>query len=92
MIPFLSAADRGRSAPVRGIDEAGSRGEDVYKRQYLDMYEEWCKPEVRETKRVAIAYVSAYGYTKELAEHIAAGAREEGVDVQVFDLSLIHIW
>lgn len=54
--------------------------------KYLDMYEEWCKPEVRETKRVAIAYVSAYGYTKELAEHIAAGAREEGVDVQVFDL------
>ena len=38
------------------------------------------------TKRIAIAYVSAYGYTRMLAQAIAQGAGAEGCEVQMFDL------
>ena len=54
--------------------------------KYFDMYRAWCEPQTRETKTAAIAYVSAYGYTRQLAEAIAEGIREKGVDVQMFDL------
>ena len=54
--------------------------------KYFDMYRAWCEPQTRGTKTAAIAYVSAYGYTRQLAEAIAEGIREKGVDVQMFDL------
>ena len=41
---------------------------------------------MRETKRITIAYVSAYGYTRMLAQAIAQGAGAEGCEVQMFDL------
>lgn len=54
---------------------------------YIDMYKNWCKEEQSQEKSVAIVYVSAYGYTKSLAENIAKGIKEEGIaDVQLFDL------
>ena len=52
----------------------------------LDTYEDWCtvvNPNPRKT--VIIPYVSAYGYTKELAEQIASGIRDSGdVDVRAY--------
>ncbi|HJB39254.1 MAG TPA: FprA family A-type flavoprotein [Candidatus Ruthenibacterium avium] len=54
--------------------------------KYLDMYREWCAPQPKNGKDVVIAYVSAYGYTRSLAEAIAKGVQEAGVDVKVFDL------
>ena len=54
--------------------------------KYLDMYREWCAPQPKNGKEVVIAYVSAYGYTRSLAEAIAKGVQEAGVDVKVFDL------
>lgn len=54
----------------------------------LDTYEDWCtvvNPNPRKT--VIIPYVSAYGYTKELAEQIASGIRDSGdVDVRAYDM------
>ena len=54
--------------------------------KYLDMYREWCAPQPKNGKEVVIAYVSAYGYTRSLAEAIAKGVQEAGVNVKVFDL------
>ena len=56
------------------------------KKKYLDMYREWCAPQPKNGKDVVIAYVSAYGYTRSLAEAIAKGVQEAGVSVKVFDL------
>ena len=54
--------------------------------KYFDLYAQWCQVPVREPKRIAIAYVSAYGYTRMLAQAIAQGAGSEGCEVQLFDL------
>ena len=54
----------------------------------LDTYQDWCtvvNPNPRKT--VVIPYVSAYGYTGELAERIASGIRDSGdVDVRTYDM------
>lgn len=54
----------------------------------LRTYEEWCdvkNPNPRKT--VVIPYVSAYGYTKLLAEKIAEGIRDsQNVDVRCYDM------
>ena len=54
----------------------------------MNTYREWCtvvNPNPRKT--VIIPYVSAYGYTKSLAEKIAEGIRDSGdVDVRSYDL------
>ncbi len=54
----------------------------------LDTYEEWCtviNPNKRKT--VIIPYVSAYGYTKELAHKIAEGIADSGeIDVRTYDM------
>jgi flavorubredoxin len=43
-------------------------------------------------KRVLIAYVSAYGYTGQMAESIASGIRETGdIEVQVVDIENIQL-
>lgn len=54
--------------------------------KYLDMYREWCAPQAKNGKDVVIAYVSAYGYTRSLAEAIAKGVKKAGVEVKLFDL------
>ncbi|MDD4316456.1 MAG: FprA family A-type flavoprotein [Clostridia bacterium] len=53
---------------------------------YIDMYRKWCATPEKDGKTVAIAYVSAYGYTKSLAQKIAEGLKEKGVKVEMFDL------
>lgn len=54
----------------------------------MDTYEEWCtvvNPNPRKT--VIIPYVSAYGYTGQLAEKIAEGIKDSGdVDVRCYDM------
>lgn len=51
-------------------------------------YEEWCRvvnPNPKKT--VIIPYVSAYGYTKQLAEEITRGIKDSGdIDVRAYDL------
>lgn len=53
----------------------------------LNTYEEWCtvvNPNQRKT--VVMPYVSAYGYTGQLAEEIAKGIRDSGeIDVRLYD-------
>lgn len=54
----------------------------------LNTYQEWCTVvNPNKKKTVIIPYVSAYGYTKELAGAIAQGIEESGdVDVRCYDM------
>ncbi len=56
--------------------------------ELISAYKEWCAaPPARENKLVVIPYVSAYGYTAQLAEKISEGIRESGnVDVHMYDM------
>ncbi len=55
--------------------------------KYLDLYRNWATVQERSKPSVVICYVSAYGYTKKLAEQIASGAEASGdLDVLLFDL------
>ena len=49
-------------------------------------YNEWCEAPVKEKKNVVILYVTAYGYTGMLAEALAKGLRENGVDAELYDM------
>lgn len=55
--------------------------------ELLALYEEWGKVEKNEKPAVAMPYVSAYGYTEELAAKIAEGIRQAGdIEVTLYDL------
>lgn len=56
--------------------------------ELLKLYEKWCTVvNPNEGKTVVIPYVSAYGYTKELAEQIAKGIKDSGsVTVKSYDM------
>ena len=54
--------------------------------KYIDMYRTWAATEQKSTKSVIIAYVSAYGYTKQMALSIAAGIKTlDDIEVSLFD-------
>lgn len=61
--------------------------------KYVEQYEEWSKKSVNnnEDKYAVVAYVSAYGYTKMLAEAISEGIRATGVRVDCFDISEVEL-
>lgn len=56
-------------------------------KKYVDLSEkysvEYLAESESEKNRVLITYVSAYGYTGEMAKHIAAGVKEAGKDIEV---------
>lgn len=54
----------------------------------MNTYREWCTViNPNKKKTVVIPYVSAYGYTRTLAEKIADGIRDSGeVDVRLYDM------
>lgn len=54
----------------------------------LNTYEEWCTViNPNQKKTVVMPYVSAYGYTGQLAEEIAKGIRESGdIEVRTYDM------
>jgi len=54
--------------------------------EVISKYENWSKAGVKEGKNIVIAYVSAYGYTRALAEELAKGAREAGAQTHIYDI------
>lgn len=56
-------------------------------KKYVDLSEKYAQEYMAESEsdknRVLITYVSAYGYTGEMAKHIAAGVKEAGKDIEV---------
>ena len=56
--------------------------------ELLAIYAEWCKIPTNEKTTVVIPYVSAYGYTEQLAEKITEGILEAG-DIAVIRYDLV---
>lgn len=55
--------------------------------ELIELYKTWSKKETNPYKSVVIPYVSAYGYTKMLAEKIAAGIETAGdIKALLFDM------
>lgn len=52
--------------------------------KYTDLYRQWSENE--KTDKVVIGYVSAYGYTKKIAEKISEGVKAAGFEAKLFDL------
>jgi flavorubredoxin len=51
-------------------------------------YTDWCKKPKHDKKQVVIAYVSAYGYTKTLAEQIYNRlTKQKGISVRLFEVT-----
>ena len=85
--PFMrSALNKIGSLPVEFVGNGHGPVLRSGVQKYFDMYRTWCRPEQRPEKVVAVAYVSAYGYTRRLAEHIRDGLKEGGVRVEMYDL------
>lgn len=53
----------------------------------FEQYAQWCETPVHKEKTVAVVYVSAYQYTKTLAETIVSTLREEGLRAELMDPS-----
>ncbi len=54
--------------------------------RYVELYRAWSAAPVHGPgRRVVVAYVSAYGNTRRLAEAVAAGAQEAGAQVRLVD-------
>lgn len=61
--------------------------------QYVKLYENWSKSvlSIPEDKYAVVLYVSAYGYTKSIAEAIAEGLKASGASVDIYDVSEANI-
>lgn len=54
--------------------------------QAMTLYRLWSTPPAKEGKNALIAYVSAYGYTRKLAETASAQLKKAGYTVKTYDL------
>lgn len=65
-------------------------------KQIIDLSEKYAKTYIEQNehpkKKILITYVSAYGYTKTMAEYIAEGIKHnEGVEFEILDIENIDI-
>jgi flavorubredoxin len=88
-IEKISQIDIDIICPGHGPIHKGNRKEIVdLTRRYAEDYMKLTS--LRTVKNVLITYVSAYGYTRQMAEHIAAGIREtENINVTLIDIENI---
>lgn len=52
----------------------------------MDTYRKWAAPEEKTDKTVAIYYVSAYGYTRQMCQYLAEKLEAKGLVVSAFDV------
>lgn len=52
----------------------------------MDTYRKWATPEEKTDKTVAIYYVSAYGYTRQMCQYLADKLSAKGIVVSAFDV------
>lgn len=85
---MLKALKRVRELPVSMICPGHGPVLDERIQEMYDTYEDWCTViNPNKKKTVVIPYVSAYGYTAQLAEKIAEGIKDSGdVDVRCYDM------
>lgn len=87
--PFmLKALDKVRQLDVSMICPGHGPVIDENIDHMYNIYEDWCTVvNPNRKKTVIIPYVSAYGYTKQLAEEISRGIQDSGdIDVRSYDL------
>jgi flavorubredoxin/NADPH-dependent 2,4-dienoyl-CoA reductase/sulfur reductase-like enzyme/rubredoxin len=87
--PYMTAAlERIKDLDIQMILTGHGPVLDSHIKETIDQYAAWCQPDSPfKTKAVVIPYVSAYGYTKALAEEIAKGVEGAGnIEVRLHDL------
>lgn len=52
-----------------------------------ERHAEWCQAESHQGKRVVIAFVSAYDYTRTMAKRLEAGLIAQGIDVHMVEVT-----
>ncbi len=62
-------------------------------KKYIDLSEQWSSEFVTlpQKNKVLVAYVSAYGYTAEVAQKITDGLRSEGIEVDLCDIETMPL-
>ena len=55
----------------------------------LVLYKEWCQSVKRKKQSIVIPYVSAYGYTEEIAQEIKKGIESSNFDVDILMYNLV---
>ena len=57
--------------------------------KFVNLYREWCQPTKREKQSIVIPYVTAYGYTEEIAKEIKRGLEASNFDVDILMYNLV---
>lgn len=57
--------------------------------KFVNLYREWCQPTKREKQSIVIPYVTAYGYTEEIAKEIKIGIEASNFDVDILMYNLV---
>ena len=57
--------------------------------KYMNLYKEWCQSVKRKKQSIVIHYVSAYGYTEEIAQEIKKGIESSNFDVDILMYNLV---
>ncbi len=85
--PFVvNALNRVEGLPLDMICTGHGPVLDCGIKEIFALYRQWCAKPDKPIKLVVIPYVSAYGYTRQLAEAIARGAESGGATVRLHDL------
>lgn len=87
--PFMTKAlTRIKELPLSLICPGHGPVLDSHIDEIKEIYQEWCQVVSPNTKKtIVIPFVSAYGYTRELAEQIQAGIESiGGIDVHMYDM------
>ncbi len=85
--PFvLSGLEKIKDLPIRMV--CNSHGPVLTDgiEKAMAQYRAWSTPPQKNSKRAAIFYVSAYGYTRQMAEVIAAAMNQNGVSATAYDI------
>ena len=57
--------------------------------KFVNLYREWCQPTKRGKQSIVIPYVTAYGYTEEIAKEIKRGIEASNFDVDILMYNLV---
>ena len=87
--PYMTRAlERIKDLPIQMICTGHGPVLDSHLEELFAFYRKWCEPPIKgEKPLVVIPYVSAYGYTKELAGCIKQGIEESGdIQIELYDM------
>jgi len=84
---MLAALDRIKDLPISMICPGHGPVLDSHIPDFIETTRKWCCDAREPKKTIIMPYVSAYGYTKEIAENITRGLKDSGdVTVRAYDM------